>query len=99
MQREHEMTNPSRGPVAFERRSATGPRTPLKSKPKAWSHQDELKAGRGKKITLTHVSGETVVGKLLEADQFTIKVLHVVGNGQSALTYFKHDLCGYVIEE
>ncbi|AMB48238.1 hypothetical protein [Methylobacterium sp. AMS5] len=91
------MKQPSR-PVAFEQRSP-GQRPKLTVKPPSWNHQHELKAHRGKEITLVHVDGLRTSGTLEEADQFTIKVRSIVAGSQSSVTYFKHDVCGYILSE
>lgn len=75
----------------IERRGASAPRQPYK--PKAWNHQDELKAALGREITV-HFDGRSHTGTLVAADQFTIKVSR---NDQSALTYFKGNLLGYAL--
>ena len=83
---------PHNRPV-IERRGPGALRQPMK--PKAWNHQDELKAAVGREITLFF--GDTSRrGKLLGADQFTIKVSF---NYQSAMTYFKGNLASYRIED
>jgi len=45
------------------------------SKPKRWTHQDDLMAAIGKHIKLTTLAGANIDGELLAADQFSIKVL------------------------
>lgn len=77
----------------IERRGPGAPRQPMK--PRAWNHQDELKAAIGRQITL-YLDGPARSGRLVAADQFTIKVAH---QSQSSLTYFKGNLLGYSIEE
>jgi hypothetical protein len=84
---------PQTRPV-IERRGPSAPRQPMK--PRAWSHQDDLKAGIGRQITVMFAGGGNRTGKLIAADQFTIKL---AGNGQSALTYCKGNLLGYEIHE
>lgn len=56
-------------------------------KPKAWSHMDDLKALKGKKICLLFSNEEYVTGVLLEADQFTIQLFNEYN--KSISTYFK----------
>ena len=66
-------------------------------KPKPWTHQDDLKAMIGKKITLVFFSGEARRqrdGVLEAADQFTLKLSGVDGN-KSTQTYFKHALFSF----
>ncbi|UIN38308.1 hypothetical protein [Methylobacterium oryzae] len=84
---------PQNRPV-IERRGPGAPRQPMK--PRAWNHQDELKAGVGRDVTLALLDGTTRRGKLVAADQFTIKA--AIGN-QSALTFFKGNLLGYCLED
>lgn len=84
---------PQTRPV-IERRGPGAPRQPMK--PKAWNHQDELKASAGRDVTLFLLDGTTRRAKLVAADQFTIKAALT---GQSALTYFKGNLLGYRIED
>ncbi|MCP1540036.1 hypothetical protein [Methylorubrum extorquens] len=83
------MKHPSRGPVQFERRGPTAPRSP--NRPKAWNHQDELKAHYGKGIALLLPDGATKTGVLVAADQFAVKVElpGSDGKGKSALTFLK----------
>jgi hypothetical protein len=78
----------------IERRGPGAPRQPMK--PRAWNHQDELKAGAGRDVTLFLLDGTTGRAKLVAADQFTIKVWFV---DHSSLTYFKGNLLGYRIED
>lgn len=53
-----------------QKRHSTRPK-----KPKAWSHQDDLKALVGKQVRLIVANREhAVIGKLVQADQFTLKV-------------------------
>lgn len=60
--------------------------------PKAWSHQDDLKAMIGKPIVIIQGAVVTVYPKLLAADAFTLKC---EDNNKSALTLFKHAIQGY----
>lgn len=69
-----------------------------KFKPKAWSHQDDLKALIGKRVKLTRVAytGTTYdYGKLVAADQFTLKLQaptgHVCVYFKSAFISFEED--------
>jgi hypothetical protein len=84
---------PQTRPVQIERRGPSAPRQPMK--PRAWNHQDDLKAAVGRQITV-HFGATTRTGTLIAADQFTIKVAQ---ESQSALTYFKGNLTGYEILE
>lgn len=72
------------------------PRKPILSKPKAWSHQDDLKALKGQRVALTLVNGNIFAGVLLDADQFTIKLL--ADDTQSVVTYYKHILASFAAE-
>jgi hypothetical protein len=68
-----------------------------KFKPKAWSHQDELKQAVGKTVKLYHLAEDGTAysaGELVSADAFTLRVRHQ----QSVLTYFKHGIVAYEIE-
>lgn len=66
-------------------------------KPKAWSHQDELKAAVGKVVVLRLVDqADPVIGTLMAADAFALSIR--VGNSQSTRTYYKHALVSYVVE-
>ncbi len=63
-----------------------------KAKDKKWSHQDELATLRGRQVQI-EVRGDTLVGELVEADQFALKFR---ANGQqSTVTYFKHAIDNY----
>lgn len=67
----------------------------VQKKPKPWSHQRELEALKGKNIMVVLRSGETLTGKLLEADQFTVKIDQGVGGVfpavvfKSSVTFFR----------
>lgn len=66
-------------------------------KPKAWSHQDELKSLIGKKVIITFAASLDIdtnwsIGTLINADQFTLQLQH---NDKSIATYFKSSLMGY----
>lgn len=63
-------------------------------KPKAWSHQDDLKALVGQAIKIQLPSGATMIGKLESADAYTLK-LSFPQQDQSALTYFKSALLAF----
>lgn len=77
-----------------------------KPKPKAWSHQNDLTAAKGKQIQI-HTHEGMVNGTLLDADQFTIKVRTTLNDGdylaaqkdQSIVTYFKSALTGFTIKD
>lgn len=45
----------------------------FKPKEKAWSHQDEFTKGVGKGIVI-HTTSEIIEGKIIAADQFSVKV-------------------------
>ena len=71
----------------------SGPKPPLKGDPAVWSHQHDLKAAIGKEVFVQLSGDNFLVGKLLEADQFTLK-LEDIGKGvivvfKSAVAYFK----------
>lgn len=63
------------------------------AKPKAWTHQDDLKSLKGKEVALFILGCPEITGLLLEADQFTIKILET--NSKSVVTYFKHTLTSF----
>ena len=72
------------------------PERPILSKPhkpKAWNHQDDLKSLKGKSVGIEMQNASEVFGVLLEADQFTLKILET--NTQSVVTYFKHSLTSF----
>ena len=60
-------------------------------KPRKWQHQDELEANVGKPIMLVFLDDQELKGKLVAADQFTIKI--ECKSGQP--TFFKHSLGSY----
>jgi len=81
----------NRKPFALEKK---GERKPFR--PRAWSHQDDLKHMRGKtiKITMPGSAGDRcVTGTLMESDQFTLKIQRQ--NDQAILTYFKSHLIAF----
>jgi len=88
---------PSRGslppPKFGVERRGNGQRTPLKPpKPRAWSHQDDLKAWKGERVSLHFADSRPgVVGKLVEADQFTIKIVSETLGAREEV-YFKSAL-------
>lgn len=62
-----------------------------KFKPKAWTHQDQLKSLIGKKISIVYRDDAVFTGTLLNADQFTIQIQGpetVITVFKSALTCF-----------
>jgi hypothetical protein len=63
------------------------------TKPKRWSHQDELAERIGKNITLYFAGEQFAVGKLIAADAYTVKIEGQ--NGITHMTYFKSGLQGY----
>lgn len=66
-------------------------RKPLK--PRAWNHQQELRELTDKMVTVEFRTGATLTGKLLAADQFTLKIEFSPGK---ASTVFKHALNRYL---
>ncbi|MER9496313.1 hypothetical protein NKI86_31625 [Mesorhizobium sp. M0320] len=63
-------------------------------KPARWSHQNDLDALKGKKVTIGILDSGPMTGVLVEADQFTVKMAakdessKAVVIFKSALTYF-----------
>lgn len=73
------------------KRERAGDRKPFKPKP--WSHQDDLRALKGKTIDIVFLGGrEAIKGTLLDSDQFALKVEIQVLDKQSVLTVYKHDM-------
>lgn len=79
----------------FEMNSRNTPRqkVSMPKKPKRWSHQDDLDALKGQKLRVEFANGGSFEGKLLDADQFTLKMnvssqAGVVVIFKSTLTYF-----------
>ena len=78
-------------------------RKKLSIKPKAWSHQNEIKISTGKSIKIVFADNSVVIGTLLEADQFTIKVKVTKGDATMAryvsagetITLSKHSITFY----
>lgn len=64
------------------------------NKPKAWSHQDDLKALVGQIIKIQLPGGATMLGKLENADAYTLK-LSFPDKDQSTLIYFKSALLAF----
>lgn len=66
------------------------------SKPKAWSHQEDLTAAYGKPIVLELLDGTLVNGNLVSADQFSLKV----SKQDSAYftVYYKSSLTSYSVQ-
>jgi hypothetical protein len=64
---------------------------------KAWSHQQDLAALKGKIVTLFFLDDSKVEGMLVDADQFTIKVARPAVESKPAriVTFFKHALTGF----
>jgi hypothetical protein len=83
-----------RRPFVVERK---GERRP--SKPKPWSHQDDLRTMIGKSVVLIFVDPKfgSVCGVLAAADQFTLQ-LRVDGH-KSPMTYFKHAIVAFGLQE
>lgn len=50
------------------------PRKKLTVKPKRWSHQDELSALIGKEVDIIALDGKHLSARILQADQFTLKI-------------------------
>lgn len=73
---------------------ANGKRRPYKPRP--WSHQDDLIDMIGKTVTLLVVERGWISGKLIAADQFTLKI---DAGEKSAVTYFKSALLCFYLEE
>lgn len=69
---------------------------PILSKPKSWTHQEDLRLLKGRRIIITTMYGDLASGPLLEADQFTIKLL--CDASQSVVTYFKHGISSFRAE-
>ncbi len=91
------ITRPPHSARPSFKREQSGARKPFKPKP--WSHQRDLEALKGKKITFLIASSvEWQTGVLVEADQFTLKIAveSIFMNGQqSLLTYFKSQFTAY----
>ncbi|CCG43312.1 LSm family protein [Magnetospirillum molischianum] len=67
------------------------PRRPFRAP--VWSHQLDLKDLKGKRIKLIFSDDTIVIGTLLEADQFTLKVKY--GEGDAQVVFFKSALVGF----
>jgi len=61
-------------------------------KPKAWSHQDDLKYMKGRTVDIYLTQGAVITGLLLDSDQFTLKIEH---KDKSVMTYFKSGLVAF----
>lgn len=77
--------------------TGSGQRRPYKpAAPKPWSHQGDLAALKGKKITLCFDAERTllgsVTGKLIDADQFTVKL--DIG-ASTPVVYFKSAMTAF----
>lgn len=77
-------------------------------KPKRWSHQHDLDASLGKRITLLVQGGRPIEGTLIAADQYTLKIesngltwendsLIIAPKSKSILTIFKSSIEVYFI--
>lgn len=77
------------------RKVLTMPVKPASRQKKSWSHQHDLTELKGKEIAIRINTGETLVGTLEDADQFTVKInqntsmLSPVVVFKSAVTYFR----------
>lgn len=74
-------------------RSARPSRSPRPSI--GWSHQNDLSRAVGQNVRIGVLVGNTTdpcEGKLLAADQFTIKVLTTHGDRSAEVVFFKHAL-------
>ncbi|WLR91026.1 hypothetical protein [Shinella zoogloeoides] len=68
------------------------------SRPKSWSHQDDLTAAIGKKIRLMRAPMPNIEGKVLAADQFTVKVeVQSPSGALSAVVVFKSALTSFEV--
>lgn len=77
---------------------------PKPAKPKRWSHQDYLDASLGKQVEIAVTNVGTMKGVLINADQFTLRVLvthigesELPSSHHSEMTYFKHALTAFQI--
>ncbi|SER29448.1 hypothetical protein SAMN05216548_114131 [Faunimonas pinastri] len=84
------MRNETRRPIEIARK---GERQPFK--PKLWSHQQQLRELRGRKIVVLFRDGTQVTGELLEADQYALLLRIREDKSVLTLTLFKHDIQGY----
>jgi hypothetical protein len=64
-----------------------------KPKPKRWSHQSDLDALIGKTIYIRFIDGEAYTGKLLGADQFTLKMR--IPNADFPVVIYKSSLTDF----
>lgn len=62
-------------------------------KPKAWSHDDALKAHIGKKIAVSFNGGGEAEYVLLEADRYAFNLFEPIT--QSVVTVYKHAITAY----
>lgn len=81
--------NTSRRPVIVERANERRP-----NRPKPWSHQDELKALRGKRVCITFLDDDAEVYDLLEADPFALRLRRL--DDQSTFIVWKHGVLSIV---
>lgn len=79
--------------MTFDKRPQKSPKP---FKPKAWTHQDDLRAQCGKGIFIRFMNGVGIEGTLISADQFTLKIM--VNSSKSVVTYFKHAVESYIQE-
>jgi hypothetical protein len=89
--------NYERGKRVFDMREAREKRErpKLKIKPRKWQHQDELERCVGKAIVVVFRDREIATGRLLAADQFTVKIDCEAG----PVTFFKHTMFSYAFDE
>lgn len=69
----------------------------MPAKQKAWRHEDDLKLAVGKTLVLYGHAEWSVVGTLVNFDQYTIQ-LAVPKHDNSVFTYYKSALLGFRIE-
>jgi hypothetical protein len=81
--------------VSTFQRANVKDRQPFKAKPpRAWSHQDDLKANVGKTMRLMFVDEVVIQGTLVTADQFTLKIAR---SDKSVVTYFKSGMISFEV--
>jgi hypothetical protein len=77
------------------------PRPPRPPRERRWSHQDDLTAAIGKKVSAFTTGNLIVDGRLLAADQFTVKIDYVDPTDEISgqTVFFKHAIVGFRILE
>lgn len=81
---------------AVERQREVIRAKPKPAKPKAWSHDDELQAHKGKRLAIVDTDYQRSEAILLEADRFVLKLSFDLPDGsQSVMTVYKHALASY----